>query len=113
MHLNKEQQASLYKLGKAYWAWGARSEGVKTSQPRGRATDGRRGRYGLAVGSPIAGAVLTSVSDDECTITGRLSLGPPVLTAQRWGRYVSQAEGRGFESHRPLQIQEENLTEKA
>jgi len=33
LHLNKEQQASLYKLGEAYRLWGARSEGVRASHP--------------------------------------------------------------------------------
>jgi len=36
LHLNKEQLASLRLLGEAYRLWGARSEGVKASRPRGR-----------------------------------------------------------------------------
>ena len=30
LHSNKEQQASLYKLGEAHRLWGARSQGVTT-----------------------------------------------------------------------------------
>jgi hypothetical protein len=37
LNLNKEQQASLYKLGEAHRLWGARSEGVRASHPRGKA----------------------------------------------------------------------------
>ena len=36
LHLNKEQLASLFKLGEAHRLWGARSEGVKASHPRVR-----------------------------------------------------------------------------
>ena len=36
LRLNKEQQASLYKLGEAHRLWGARSEGVRAGRPRGR-----------------------------------------------------------------------------
>jgi hypothetical protein len=58
----------------------------------------------LAVGS--SGLTCYIVADDEGTITERLSLDPLILALQRQGQYVSQVEGRGFESHRPLQIQE-------
>jgi hypothetical protein len=37
LYLNKEQQASLYKLGEAHRLRGARSVGVKATRPRGPA----------------------------------------------------------------------------